>query len=1084
MLRVCVLGELALWLDGDELALPRRRPARALLGWLALHPGLHARSTVAARLWPAVLDESARMSLRTSLSALRAVLPDGALCTTRERVGVADDVVVDSREFERLVGEDRLEEALSLERGELLAGFDEDWVLVTRDEHHDRVGSVLSSLARAAADRGDQRAAVDFARRRVALDPFDEAAHRELMQLLVRSGSRAGALAAYERLSERLRRELGVAPSPASRAVAAELRAGPAVGARPSLPARVTAARRRGTLLGRNAELGKLHAAWARSAHRGRRLVLVTGEPGIGKTRLVAEFAAELGEVGVPVLYGRVEEEALVPYQPLVEALGRGLAQPSSPSPILGDEEARVRLFEGVAEALDAIARGGPLLLVLDDLHWAEPPTVRLVSHLIGRPEGAPQMVVAAYRDTERHPFADRVGTLHREVAVDRIALGGLGDDAVAAMLGGDPAPEAVRRLREQTAGNPFFIEQLLPGEAIVVTETVSRRVGALGPEARAVLDAAAVVGAEFELQVVAEVLGLSVDRALDVLEAATKARLISEVPDTPGRYAFVHAIVRDTLASLLTAARRAQLHDLIAVTLEPLAERDPDRYLPALANHALESAAGAGDPLRAAELARLAAARAGAVLAYEDAASLLGRARAVLERRGCSIEARAETQCSLGEALMRAGDGDAAWRALAQAVELARAASRPDLTARAALARGGVGVTILHVDQAFVSVLEQALEGLGPNDDDLRVRLLARLAIELAYDPAPDQREAASSEALALARRGTDDAALAAALNARHVVEWGPDGCEDRLALSDEMLALAERAGNRELALQARHWRVVDVMELGDGAALRAELDAYAELSAEVRLPVLAWYVPLWRATLAFLEGRITEGIEHSRRAHALGTQAGDANADAFFGEHHLMRMVVQGRISELDPAASGVESTVTERSETGPAWRAFRFTFAWWHASRGELDEARRDFEAAIGDGLATPRRDVNWLSALSSASEASVLLRDAERAAEIRTLLEPYAARMVVAARGSYHAGSVAYELARLAALCGDIAAADTLFADAVKRDSRAGASTLVVRDLNAHGKFLRSVGSAERGDELLTKASSLWQSFDLA
>jgi DNA-binding SARP family transcriptional activator len=1084
MMNVCVLGELALLVDGVELELPRRRPARALLGWLAIHPGLHARATVAGRLWPTVLDESARMSLRTSLSALRAVVPDGALCTTRERVGLADTVVVDAYEFEQLVGEGLLEDALSLERGELLAGFDEDWVLVARDEHRDRVGSVLASLARTATDRGDERAAVVFARRRVALEPLDEAAHRELMRLLANTGNRAAALAAYERLRERLRLELGLAPSPASRTLAAELRAGPAASARPSLPARVIAARRRGTLLGRDAELGKLHAAWAQSAHRGRRLVLVTGEPGIGKTRLISEFAAELSEVGVPVLYGRAEEEALVPYQPLVEALARDLDHPPAPSPMLGQEESRLRLFQEVAAALDAIARGGPLLLVLDDLHWAEPPAVRLVSYLIARPEGAPQMVVAAYRDTEAHPFADRVAAVQRDLAVDRIALGGLGDDAVAAMLGGDSAPEAVRRLREQTGGNPFFIEQLLPGETIGLTETVTRRVGALGPEARTVLEAAAVVGSEFELQVVAEVLGLSVDRALDVVEAATTARLISEIPDRPGRYAFVHAIVRDTLAGSLTAARRARLHDLTAVTLEPLAERDPDRYLPPLANHALESAAGAGDPLRAAELARLAAARAGAVLAYEDAATLLGRARAVLERRGCPVEARAETQCALSEALTRAGDGEAASGALTHAVELARAASRPDLVARAVLARGGVGVTILHVDEAFAAALEQALAGLGSDHEDLRVRLLARLAIELAYDPEPDRREPASREARALARRGTDDAALAAALNARHVVEWGPDGCQERLALADEMLALGERARSRELALQARHWRVVDVMELGDGAALHAELDAYAELSAEVRLPALAWYVPLWRATLAFLEGRIAEGIELSRRAHALGRRAGDANADGFFGEHYLMRMLVQDRIAELDPAASEVESGVTERAERSPAWRAFRFTFAWWHASRGELDESQRDLDEAIGNGFQTLPRDVNWLSALSSAAEACVLLRDAARAAEIRTLLEPYATRMAVGARGSCHAGSIAYKLARLAALCSDVAAADRLFAAAVERDGRAGAPTLVVRDLKAYSKFLRSVGSAERSEELLAKAASLRQSFDFA
>ena len=166
-------------------------------------------------------------------------------------------------------------------------------------------------------------------------------------------------------------------------------------------------------------------------------------------------------------------------------------------------------------------------------------------------------MIVATYRDTEESPFSASVASLYRELEVDRIALDGLGLEAVAALLGGRRSDEDVRALREQTGGNPFFIEQLLPGDPMGVTDTVQRRIAALGPEAHAVLDAAAVSGAEFELDVLAEVVGLPIDAALDVLDAAVRARLISEIPDDPGRYAFVHAIVRDTLASSLTAARR-----------------------------------------------------------------------------------------------------------------------------------------------------------------------------------------------------------------------------------------------------------------------------------------------------------------------------------------------------------------------------------------------------------------------------------------------------------------------------------------------------------------------------------------------
>jgi hypothetical protein len=1025
---------------------------------------------------------------------------------TRDQVGLADDVVVDWREFERMLAAGRTLDAVELCNGELLSALDDDWVLVARDEHRERVAEALAALAAEASARADDGAALGFTRRRAALDPLDEPAHRELMRLLVQIGDRGGALVTYERLSERLRRELGVAPAAATRSLAAELRSGAEVVAAPPVPTRIVAARRRGPLVGRDAELTRLRAAWAGSAREGRRLVFVSGEPGIGKTRLVSEFAAELSSHGAVVLYGRAEEEALVPYQPLVESLrepvrhgaqlpaeareaaallpetaGHEDAPAIAPQPSPG---ARLRLFEAFGVALDVVSSGLPTLLVLDDLHWAEAPTIRLLGYLATRPGGSPRMLVATYRDTEPHPLmAEAQAHLSRELVVDRIALSGLSLDAVGRLLEGRRSPDAIQIVRDQTGGNPFFIEQLLPGESAGLDEVVRRRVGALGAEAHAVLDAAAVSGAEFELEVVAEVVGLPVDRTLDVLEAGVRARLLGEIPEQPGRFDFIHAIVRQTLVGSLTAARRARLHELFAEALEPRANREPQRYLVTLANHALEAAAGAGDPTRAAELAEQAANAAGAVLAYEDAAALLRRAGSMLKRRGRSIERRAEIQCTLGEMLQRASLGDQASQALSQASELAQAAGRSDLVARSALGLGGIGVTILGADPAIVAKLEQSLSAIGPHHPELRVRLLARLAIELAYEAEPSRREAISAEALALARRTGDPAALAAALGARHVTIWGPEGCPERLDLAGEMLALAEQAGDRELALQARNWRFVDLLELGDGRAVREELEAYAEASVQARLPAFAWYVPLWRATLALLEGRIAEGVELSRRARDLGRQAADANADGFFAEQVLLRMVVQARLRDLDPADAGADVDVAERAHVGPAWRAFRFTFAWWHAEREELDQARDDFEAAIADGLSTLPRDVNWLAALTSATEACVLLEDLTRARELRTLLAPYATRMAVTARGASHGGSVAYLIARLAALCGDQTAADQMFSDAANRDKLAGAPAFVLRDLRAHESFLRSTGRNLDADRLLRRAADLARSLGL-
>jgi hypothetical protein len=285
-------------------------------------------------------------------------------------------------------------------------------------------------------------------------------------------------------------------------------------------------------------------------------------------------------------------------------------------------------------------------------------------------------------------------------------------------------------------------------------------------------------------------------------------------------------------------------------------------------------------------------------------------------------------------------------------------------------------------------------------------------------------------------------------------------------------MLELAGRAENHALALQAGNWRVVDLLELGDGQGVQDELDAYATLSAKARLPAYAWYVPMWRATFALLEGRVADGNALSRRARDLGRKAGDRNADVFYREQQLLRHMIEGSIRDLVPPTEG---TVAERSQSGPAWRAYRFTYAWLRAERGELDQAHEDFEAAYADGFASLPRDVNWLDALSCAANACVLLADVDRARELRALLEPYAEHMIVNARGSLHAGSVAYPLARLAAACGDRLSADKLYRLAAERDERARAPAWVVRDLRHHAEFLRAIGQHERANDIARLAS---------
>src|SRR6185436_1700382 len=255
------------------------RRARALLAYLALNPGQHPRATLAARFWPDVLDESARTSLRGALADVRRAVGD-ALVATRESAGLAE-VWTDAAEFAALVAAARDAEALALCRGDLLSGLDDDWIAAARDEHRDAQGALLARLADGAAD---EETALAHARARTALDPFSEEAHRDLMTRLAAAGDRPAALAVYGRLADRLRRELRIAPSASTRELAESLRG--AARARPPLPRALDPARR--AFVGRAAELERLHAGLAGAE---RRLLAISGEPGIGKTRLLSELA-------------------------------------------------------------------------------------------------------------------------------------------------------------------------------------------------------------------------------------------------------------------------------------------------------------------------------------------------------------------------------------------------------------------------------------------------------------------------------------------------------------------------------------------------------------------------------------------------------------------------------------------------------------------------------------------------------------------------------------------------------------------------------------------------------------------------
>jgi DNA-binding SARP family transcriptional activator len=639
MLRIHAVGEFRVEVEGHDRSSFAYDRATALLAWLALNPGSHARSAIASRFWPDVLDESARASLRSALWSLRRQLGEdanGALIATRDRVGLATDVWVDVGEAERLRAEGRLDEALALAEGELLPGFEDEWAHEAREEHTSRTAQLLEELATRAEAEHDLRRAVEFSRRSAALDPLSEEAHRALMRRLAAAGDRAGALTVFSELRSRLLTTMRIGPGDETRALAESLRASSSTELVPAPLKRID----RALFVGRNAELARLRAL--RMDDPGTvRVALIAGEAGSGKTRLAARFAVESANEGTTVFYGTCAEQALVPYEPFAEAV----ASPGE----LGIDAA-------VVEERLAAASGTRVLLVLDDLQWADRATLALLGRVVRGVLSERLAVIGAYREdqAEAHLYG-ALADLRRSCHVDRIELGGLALEEVAALIGGafetSAAAAKANAIHDRTGGNPFYVRELArhvaerPGTAFVdvpegIRDVVRARIERLSAECTDALAAAAVIGESFDVTLLGAVCGRDQDGLLANLEDVVDAGLAEEV--AAGRYRFAHALTRDAVYAGLGPGRRARLHRAAATAL---ADRGAG-----LAEIALHRCEGATDRDEVDEAVELAAGAAQAALdegAYEQAVALLTRALTILpdglvERRRALTRQRA----------------------------------------------------------------------------------------------------------------------------------------------------------------------------------------------------------------------------------------------------------------------------------------------------------------------------------------------------------------------------------------------------------------------------------------------------------
>ena len=653
MLQVRLLGAIEVEAGDEKVATDGRR-TWSLLAWFALHPGLHPRGELAARFWPDVLDSSARGSLRSAMWALRQELGPAAdvLVATRDRVGLDPaGLWTDHAEFGRLVKAGRLEDAVALTRGPLLAGIEDDWAYEARDEHTRALSAVLARLAET---DDDPTAAVAWARRRAALDPLDEAAARDLIDRLAVAGDRSGALAVYGRLRDRLRDELRVAPAAATRELAARVReppadddaeaAGSVAPGATRLPPRVPADAV--ALVGRREELAALRAAWT-GAEAGRgALVLLGGEAGIGKSRLAAELlddAAAAGALtatcgaldlagGAPLALWAELLRDLAPNLPappaaatwpeelarlapsLPERLGRA-AQPARPS---GPPELeRARLFEATVELVEHAARDASVALLFEDVHAADAASLELAAYVARRIGPLRLLLVLTRRPFPRGERVDALVTAvrARQVGVAEIdlvplghremgelvravaALDDRGVDRVVAVADGNPllAIEAARAVRDGAEGPP-------PG----LRAAVRAATAALPPDARRLAEVAAVAGGDLNAG------ELDTLTTGDALAQALDSGLFT---GRDGRFGYHHALLREAAYDDLPGPRRAELHAEYAVACNGAAAERAHHW----------RRAGRHD-LAVAELAR-AADNAWAVSALDAAAAFLREA-------------------------------------------------------------------------------------------------------------------------------------------------------------------------------------------------------------------------------------------------------------------------------------------------------------------------------------------------------------------------------------------------------------------------------------------------------------------------
>jgi len=823
--------------------------------------------------------------------------------------------------------------------------------------------------------------------------------------------------------------------------------------------------------VGRQREMELLRAALASAIDGQGRMVMLAGEPGIGKTRLAQEVANHAADQGATVRWGRCwEGEGAPAFWPwiqilraqigatepteLQEQLGTGAGELTrlvpelqtrlpglaTAGPLEDDAGARFRLFDSVATFLSASAAAQPFVLILEDLHWADAESLDLLRFLADGIQDSRLLIVGTYRDVEAaplHPLSEVLGALAYHPVMQRVQLEGLSEAEIGELiesLGCERSASLVAQVHRQSGGNPFFAAQIaraaghtgLP--AVVpggVRDAIVNRLRRLSEGTNRLLQIASVIGPEFDLGTL-ERAGAEVAASMPIvqrLSEALEARIVDEVTEAAAGYRFSHALIREVLYASLPLEERLSLHWQIGTALEDLGVPEREHGASALAHHFLEAIAGCAEGAdrqacidKAVLYATRAAEQAKAMVAYDSAAAHYERAVRTLEAWAPrETRRRCELLLLQGEALTRAGAGyTMRSEAFHRAAALARALGDAGQLARAALGLGLQSSTE-QANDAQISLLREALDAAGDQDSTVRAQLLGWWAMAQPCAETPGHSAPLSEQALAMARRLGDPRALWPALPSRYlylaVVE--PGQAEERMTLATESVELGEQIGDREVAMYGRLYRLRSALELGQLSTLERELGVFTRMADTLGQPFFRWRAAAMHAALALLQGRFASADQMINDALPLMRRAENPYVFTTWLWQTYLSWWEQDRLAEI-------ESSVTAWISENPVTPGLRAALAHLYAATVNLDRARAEINSLFKDDFDAPPPHWATLPLMALLADACVTLRETTHAPRLYAQLLPYRLQLAVELFVPLCMGSVSHHLGLLAGL----------------------------------------------------------------